>query len=374
VVLETYWAGENILTARVPEVLVSNEGVAEITVENTLSGKGAANSLPVTIGTQVPVPQIENPKDWEITQAGGSVVLTVKGMDFAADSTILWNGSSLPTRFIDSTTITAVIEEADLSLGSEPAIVAVRNPGGGTSRSDKVFQESWNGTGASRIQALGRLAEHTASGTLLTQKSETAMGALPSALGRVRTAFLPVPAHYEESQIYLYNSGPFEAAALIELYGSKGDFLDYACQILEPGGLFKTSPMELFTREKPEEGSYIRVLATEAIGLYQSGGIEGMDSDGAAHVLRGATSPGEATNPDLFLINPGDLSGMVTLRFRNAQGALVGSEFHFSMNARGSLQIPAESYAVGADAAYLEIESKEITLLGMVCDEEVGGE
>jgi hypothetical protein len=371
-VLETRRGGSNILTARVPEVLVSDAGVVEITVENVLSGKRAANSLPVTIGTEVSVPQIDNAKSWEITRAGESVLLTVKGMDFAADSTILWNGSSLPTRFIDSTAITAVIEEADLSLGSEPAIVAVRNPGGGTSRSDKVSQESWNGSGASGMQALNGPVEHTASGALLTQKSEAAM----SALGRVRAAFLPVSAHFEESQIYLYNPGPFEAGALIELYGSKGDFLDYACRILEPGALFKTSLTDLFTQERPEEGSYIRVLATEAIGLYQSDGIEGMDSDGAAHVLHAATSLGAAGGPypNLFLINPGDLSGMVTLRFRNAQGAVVGSEFHFSMNARASLRIPAESYAVAADGTCLEIESKEITLLGMVSDEKGWGE
>jgi len=65
-------------------------------------------------------------------QGGTGFVLSVVGKNFTSASTVLWNGSSLPTKFVSSMLITAQITSGELAKAG-PDVVTVIDPGGGTS-------------------------------------------------------------------------------------------------------------------------------------------------------------------------------------------------------------------------------------------------
>jgi hypothetical protein len=65
-----------------------------------------------------------------------SFTLSVAGTKFAPNAVVLWNGSPLPTTFVNATLVTAQVDTALLALG-QPVAVAVRNgsPDGETTQS-----------------------------------------------------------------------------------------------------------------------------------------------------------------------------------------------------------------------------------------------
>src|ERR1700722_12012465 len=65
-------------------------------------------------------------------QGGTGFVLSVVGKNFTAASRVLWNGSSLPTKFVSSMLITAQITSGELDKAG-PDVVTVMDPEGGTS-------------------------------------------------------------------------------------------------------------------------------------------------------------------------------------------------------------------------------------------------
>src|ERR1700733_6021619 len=65
-------------------------------------------------------------------QGGTGFVLSVVGKNFTSASTVLWNGSGLPTKFVSSMLITAQISSSELAKAG-PDVVTVIDPGGGTS-------------------------------------------------------------------------------------------------------------------------------------------------------------------------------------------------------------------------------------------------
>lgn len=86
----------------------------------------------VTIGSLTPVVTEISPN----TAAVGSsaTTITVTGSNFTSSSTLMWNGTSLPTTVTNSTTVTAQVPATDLAA-SGTALVTVMTPppGGGVS-------------------------------------------------------------------------------------------------------------------------------------------------------------------------------------------------------------------------------------------------
>jgi subtilisin family serine protease len=68
------------------------------------------------------------------TRAGfGALTLTVTGSGFTHHSVVQWNGSPRPTTFVNASTLTAAISDADVSaVGSALVSVTTPAPGGGT--------------------------------------------------------------------------------------------------------------------------------------------------------------------------------------------------------------------------------------------------
>jgi hypothetical protein len=69
----------------------------------------------------VPQPQITALSPNAISADAASVLLTVNGSNFVSQSEILWNGNSLPTRFMDSRHLQATITQQTFdSFGGSP--------------------------------------------------------------------------------------------------------------------------------------------------------------------------------------------------------------------------------------------------------------
>lgn len=81
-----------------------------------------------------PTPSLISVSPASVTVGSNGVSITASGSGFISSSTVMWNGTSLPTSYTNSTTLTAQVSAADL-LTSGTATVTVTNPspGGGNS-------------------------------------------------------------------------------------------------------------------------------------------------------------------------------------------------------------------------------------------------
>jgi hypothetical protein len=69
-----------------------------------------------------------------IPVSSSSLTLTVDGTGFAANSTVMWNGQSLPTTFISSGQMTAIVDTSLINqIGWASVSVSTPTPGGGQS-------------------------------------------------------------------------------------------------------------------------------------------------------------------------------------------------------------------------------------------------
>jgi hypothetical protein len=74
-----------------------------------------------------PVPHINQPlQPWLAAPGSGPVALTISGTGFTSGSVVLWNGSSLTTTFVSSTTLTATVP-ASRTATAGTATITVRN-------------------------------------------------------------------------------------------------------------------------------------------------------------------------------------------------------------------------------------------------------
>lgn len=104
-----------------------------------LSGWTTCNAMFVFNGCEgsIPQPKITSLSPNAVPGDGESILLTVNGASFAANSQIMWNGNALPTIFIDSDHLqTPITQQTFASFGgltgstvqisvSSPASVAV---------------------------------------------------------------------------------------------------------------------------------------------------------------------------------------------------------------------------------------------------------
>lgn len=94
-----------------------------------VSGAAFGESNPVPLVSQPLVPTSAAP-------GSQGFVLTVKGAEFVSGAVINWNGSSLPTTFVNHDQLTAQVPSSDIStIGTASITVTNPSPGGGTSNS-----------------------------------------------------------------------------------------------------------------------------------------------------------------------------------------------------------------------------------------------
>jgi hypothetical protein len=121
----TAYVSATTLTAQIGSMLLQNPGTAFVTVTN-----GTSSSTPTTFA--VVSPSLSSITPGNAVAGTGTLTLTLTGANFAAGSTVNWNGTIVATSFTNSTQLTAVVPAALTGLAGTN-IVTVTNPGGASS-------------------------------------------------------------------------------------------------------------------------------------------------------------------------------------------------------------------------------------------------
>jgi hypothetical protein len=105
-----------------------------------------------------PVPALTSVSPSSIQAGSPTTTISATGSNFLPSSTVMWNGSALPTSYTSSTTITAQVSAADLQAeGSATVKVVNPPPGGGWSEGLTLLTQAARATQPARpVYALRR--------------------------------------------------------------------------------------------------------------------------------------------------------------------------------------------------------------------------
>jgi len=140
-----YWNGTRLgttvasstqLAANVPASDVAAQGTVAVTVFTFDPGGGTSNSLNFNIGPPAAVVTSLSPTSALIN--GAPFMLTVNGLNFVNNSTVLWNGTPRATTFVSNQRLMASILAGDLTQVGN-ALVTVSNPGQSPSNSETLL-------------------------------------------------------------------------------------------------------------------------------------------------------------------------------------------------------------------------------------------
>jgi trimeric autotransporter adhesin len=125
----TTFTSATSLQAQVPASAFTGGVLAPVTVTNPSPGGGASTAMNFSVMS--PTPQITGLSPSSVPQATAASI-TISGSGFESNSSVLWNGTAVPTTFVNSTTLQVSLTADQVkSLGS--AQITVNNPGpGGT--------------------------------------------------------------------------------------------------------------------------------------------------------------------------------------------------------------------------------------------------
>jgi YVTN family beta-propeller protein len=124
--LATTFVSSTQLTATIPGSDIQSSGIAAVTVFTPMPGGGVSSNV-ATFTITVPVPVLVTIAPNSATAGSSAFTLTLNGSAFISSSVARWNGTDLPTTFVNSTQLTALIPGADvLTVGT--ASVVVFNP------------------------------------------------------------------------------------------------------------------------------------------------------------------------------------------------------------------------------------------------------
>lgn len=127
----SYASGSELTVTLTPQDL-SATGSLSIVAVNPSPGGGDSNSVALSIINPAPVLSAVSPPT--IYKSSSSTKLTLSGTGFQPTSTVLFNGRSLATAFIDSTRLSVTLAQGDLPQATSGTLqVATPGPGGGTS-------------------------------------------------------------------------------------------------------------------------------------------------------------------------------------------------------------------------------------------------
>ena len=126
---QAFWKGEavpttfvdtNTLSVDVAAARLASAGNAAVTVGETITASLVSNALAFQV-TALP-PQLNSVTPSSVAAGSEGMVITVNGARFSADSRALWNGTPLPTTFVNSSRLTAQVSTEQLALGREIGI------------------------------------------------------------------------------------------------------------------------------------------------------------------------------------------------------------------------------------------------------------
>jgi 6-phosphogluconolactonase (cycloisomerase 2 family) len=149
--------------------------------------------------------------------------LAVSGYNFEADSVVRWNGSDLPTAFVDSNQLTAQIPASDI-VASGTAAITVFNPEPGSGSSfTSTFVIGTGGVSpvAVAVDPAGRFAyvANNCSNNVSMYSIDAANGALTS-IGTIAAGSSPQSVTIDPSGKFAYvaNAGDLQEAGSVSMY------------------------------------------------------------------------------------------------------------------------------------------------------------
>lgn len=123
--LQTLFNSATSLQAVVPPNLMANVGTATVVVRNP--DNQSSGSLPFTVTSSTPAPQISSLTPSSTVAGGPSFTLNVGGANFQAGAVVRWNGQALPTTYSSATQLSAGVT-ASLIAAAGVASITIRNP------------------------------------------------------------------------------------------------------------------------------------------------------------------------------------------------------------------------------------------------------
>src|ERR1700686_1619956 len=128
----TTFVSTTSLQAAVTAADTATGGMAMVTVSTPAPGGGVSGALSFTIDNPMPTTESLGPN--AAFAGDAAFLLTVRGTNFIASSTVQWNGSARATTFVSNAILRADISAADIAtVGTATVTIANPAPGGGTS-------------------------------------------------------------------------------------------------------------------------------------------------------------------------------------------------------------------------------------------------
>ncbi len=123
------------LQVQIASADVASSGSVAVSVTNPTPGGGNSGSAEFEINsTSNPSPALQTISPSTVSAGTSNFVLTLTGSNFIPNSTIQWNGSTVPTTYLSETQLEAQVPEADLAQAGYANVTVVNPaPGGGTS-------------------------------------------------------------------------------------------------------------------------------------------------------------------------------------------------------------------------------------------------
>ena len=128
----TDFVSDTALAVQIPQADIANGGTLTVQVFNPTPGGGTSN--PLTLNINNPTPRITSISPDAAAAGSAGFTLVVSGVNFVSSSVIRFNGIDLPTTFVTSSQLTAVVPAGAVATGAAAPVVVVNPaPGGGTS-------------------------------------------------------------------------------------------------------------------------------------------------------------------------------------------------------------------------------------------------
>ncbi|HEY8767551.1 MAG TPA: malectin domain-containing carbohydrate-binding protein, partial [Dehalococcoidia bacterium] len=169
------------ITAVVPAHLISHVHPVDVTVVNTAGG-----SFDLANGYRYlyPVPGISSLSPSVAASGGPAFTVTVNGFSFVNSvSTLMWNGTSLTTTYVNQNQLTAAVPAANIASNGTASLTVVNSPAGGTSNA-VTFTVSSSGV-LPGVTGISPTMGPTAGGTVVTVSGNNFTGATAVSFGSV---------------------------------------------------------------------------------------------------------------------------------------------------------------------------------------------
>jgi hypothetical protein len=128
--LTTTFGSSTSLSGTIPASLLVTSGSVPVKVVNPAPGGGASTPISFTVANPVAAVQSINPSAAFVGSA--PLTMTVVGSGFVSGSSVLFNGATLATTYVNGSQLTAAVPASSLSAaGDFPVAVSNPPPGGG---------------------------------------------------------------------------------------------------------------------------------------------------------------------------------------------------------------------------------------------------